>query len=472
MEFKVQLIKNFVYSYLGVMLLFITSLMRAKIFQPEGMGKFSYIISLASVLNSVVSIGIPRIILKYYSDKNNFLKEIIKIQTNIYILSIVAVICINVFYQINDIALILLLTLNLLFFSIFDMVYIVFDKSEESNFYQKVFFNLLDILLLCIFLTMKLYNIVLYMYVYVTVKLIILLILYSKVEKLINFDSKRIKEKKEYFTFGIFAMLNLASSILVISIDKIMIKQMLGYNYVGVYSIATMLSSILLIVNNVFLRTLSPKISNYLKDNRVEKLKEIALKNSTNQIYLGYIIMGCMFISSNYILNFLGNNYTEGKNVIILIMIGNLALLYSGVCGCIISLSEYFRFEFYFNVLLLLLMIIGNYFFIRSFGITGASFATMLSLIAINLLRYLFILYKYKFSSLKINSFKFIISFLFSLIITNKIIGSNLAESILIIVFKNILFVLLYEIILFFLKEEVVLYHLKKKWGKKNCGTT
>jgi len=68
----------------------------------------------------------------------------------------------------------------------------------------------------------------------------------------------------------------------------------------------------------------------------------------------------------------------------------------SGVNNSIIGTSNFYKFQTYVQIILIFLLILTNYIFIPKWGITGAAFASFLSMFIQNFLKYVYILYKFK----------------------------------------------------------------------------
>jgi len=78
-------------------------------------------------------------------------------------------------------------------------------------------------------------------------------------------------------------------------------------------------------------------------------------------------------------------------------MFGELVNISTGMCGGIIACSKYYKFDFYTRIFLVLLTIISNLLFIPLWGLTGAAFATSLSLALYNITKVIFVKIKLGF---------------------------------------------------------------------------
>jgi O-antigen/teichoic acid export membrane protein len=90
--------------------------------------------------------------------------------------------------------------------------------------------------------------------------------------------------------------------------------------------------------------------------------------------------------------------------VIIIIGIGKLFDMASGINGGIINISKHYRFGLYANLFLVAFIIVSNYLLIPVFGIIGAALASALSLFLYNLIKFVFVWYKFSMQPFKVNA--------------------------------------------------------------------
>jgi O-antigen/teichoic acid export membrane protein len=108
-------------------------------------------------------------------------------------------------------------------------------------------------------------------------------------------------------------------------------------------------------------------------------------------------------------------SYSAGKMVVIIICLGKLFDLATGLNGTILTLSKYYIYDTYIMVGLIIITVSLNYFLIPIYGMNGAAIALAFATVYYNLARYLVVLIK-----LKMQPFTFD---LLKIIITSCIIG-------------------------------------------------
>ena len=137
------------------------------------------------------------------------------------------------------------------------------------------------------------------------------------------------------------------------------------------------------------------QISKYIKVDNNIKLEKIYKENTKQQIYIGLFLLICLISFSKEVLALMGKEYVSGYMVLILIGISQMINIGTGMCGNIIGLSKFYKYEAYFNMFLLAVTVGTNMLFIPLYGIVGAAFATALTLPLINVMKVIFVYRKF-----------------------------------------------------------------------------
>lgn len=101
--------------------------------------------------------------------------------------------------------------------------------------------------------------------------------------------------------------------------------------------------------------------------------------------------------------------YASGKYVILYLSAGYLFEMATGINQVIIANSPLYRYEAYFVFATVGFVVIANYIFIPIYGITGSAIATALTVILSNIIRYVFLIIKFKMQPYNSNSLKLIL---------------------------------------------------------------
>jgi O-antigen/teichoic acid export membrane protein len=172
---------------------------------------------------------------------------------------------------------------------------------------------------------------------------------------------------------------------LMMTFDVVFLKKFKGDETVAYYAVAMKLVSILFMINNSVYISVSLKIAQlYTDKNRAELLK--ALKHSARIIVLltvPVVLIVCLF--SENILYFFGENYTQGKKALLILMIGQLMASFFGVSAIYLNMTgrqSIFQIVLIFAVLVNLIL---NIILIPIYSLTGAAIAFVSSLLFWNI---------------------------------------------------------------------------------------
>ncbi|HAQ61120.1 TPA: hypothetical protein DCR49_03845, partial [Candidatus Delongbacteria bacterium] len=152
------------------------------------------------------------------------------------------------------------------------------------------------------------------------------------------------------------------------------------------------------------------EISHAFARDDFDQINRIYKRNLEQQIYLGIIIFIPLVLFSNDILKIFGKDYQTGSLVLILLSAGFLINVSVGMSGEIVALSKHYKFDLYSKFFLITISFFLNIIFIPRFGIEGASFATLITLIIYGLLKVYYVFKRMKMLPYKLSNYIFIIS--------------------------------------------------------------
>ena len=168
---------------------------------------------------------------------------------------------------------------------------------------------------------------------------------------------------------------------LMMTFDIVFLKKFKGDEIVAYYAIAMKLVSILFMINNSVYISVSLKIAQLYTDNNKKELSK-ALKQSARMIValtLPVVLFVCLF--SENILYFFGENYTQSKQALLILMAGQLFASFFGVSAIYLNMTgrqSVFQIVLIFAVLLNLIL---NIILIPMYSMTGAAIAFVSSLL-------------------------------------------------------------------------------------------
>ena len=203
------------------------------------------------------------------------------------------------------------------------------------------------------------------------------------------------KEISVYASYGILAML---SGQLAFKIDTLMVGGLIDVRHAGIYTIAATLTEVIIKPSRAIFGIAGPIIAKSWEENDMEEIKMIYQKSSLNLLIVGIFIFLGVWLSIEALFSLMPNTeeLLVGKYVILFLGMARLVDMATSVNNEILNYSKYFRFSLYAMLLLAVFNIICNLIFIPKFHLVGAAMATLLSGFLFNLVKLLFIKWKFE----------------------------------------------------------------------------
>lgn len=216
---------------------------------------------------------------------------------------------------------------------------------------------------------------------------------------------------REIMSYGLYVLLGSTGTSLVSYIDILMIGSMIGLKETGIYAIAYYMAVVIDIPRRAIKQVVDPFIALAIKNDDRMQIAAIYKKLSINQLIIGILFVLGIWSNIDDIFSLIPNGeaYESGKYVVLIIMLGKLIDMGSSTNGEIIGYSKYYKFNIVSTLILAVLTVLTNLLFIPMFGINGAAFATLLSLLLFNISKYVFILIKLKVQPFDLNTLKILV---------------------------------------------------------------
>lgn len=173
---------------------------------------------------------------------------------------------------------------------------------------------------------------------------------------------------------------------LINKIDKFMLAYFMTTQIVGIYSLSYFVSKLIafpLHSTNMIMSATISELIEQKKENLLNKIYSFVTKFITI-ISLPIVVTTISF--PNVILNFFGEEYLEGKYVLIILVLTQFFNVLVGAVGQLLSMSGKEKILLRNNIILIFLNIILNLILIPKFGMTGAAIATSISILFVNLI--------------------------------------------------------------------------------------
>ncbi|WP_174614757.1 flippase [Virgibacillus ihumii] len=380
-------------SFLLFTLLF--SFVCTRLYGAEIFGIFTYAFTLMQVLMIVATAGFNNGLM--YSIPKNGYKDVsfsfvINFLLSIVLIGIVWLVVDDIYIKLM-LPLIWLLSAEQLFFGIYRA-----EGQIKEYYYINGFLSMILRVTLIIglyFITGKNeYSIAIGVYGSFLLSNVVYLFKNRKKFRNVSFD-------KGYLKYSLTLILASMLGTLINRVDILMLGNMTSNADVGVYQIAVqvsnILSSLLLIFNTVF----APEISRLFHNGKKVEMRKLYVKAARILTIVSLVITITLIISSHYVLLLFGDEFVRGQDALILRSLGYFVNLAVGGVWIMLAMTGEPRFQMYANIIAFFINIVLNLILIPIYGITGAAFASMVTIIFTNITGYIIVSKKFNIKVFK-----------------------------------------------------------------------
>jgi O-antigen/teichoic acid export membrane protein len=222
-----------------------------------------------------------------------------------------------------------------------------------------------------------------------------------------GFLSKELRN--EILKLSLYSIISGGAGAVIVNIDVFMVNQLLDLKQTGIYGIAFYFGTIIIIPARSIYRITSSIVAEAFRHNRLEEIRELYIKTCNTQMAIGLLLFIGICSNVDNIMGIMPPEYAAGKNVIIIISLGYLFDMVTGINQIIIGNSKYYKYDTYSLIIVVGLVILANYILIPIYGISGSAMASAITMGFYNLLRWLFIYYKFNMQPYNKNTIKLLI---------------------------------------------------------------
>lgn len=426
-----QSVYSTIISYAGVVVGYLNLLyFYPKFLSLEQVGLFRTFQDAAILFSPFAQFGITQTILRFYPQ---LAKDKKSTHAFISLMTLLAVVGFSIFFLIFKIfeqpllapfqdnakeiiqytSLVLWLTLVLVLIAVMESFSRSLLKTVVPNLLREVVARLfLSVLVLLYFTNFITFNqlIISSVFGYLICLVLLCIYLWSLGELSIQINFKLLDRTKfpELIRYSLLSFAGMAGLILIGKIDSLMVTALIGTAANAIYTTAFYVATVIEIPKRALSQIAMPLISRAFERNDLKEIHQLYSKTSINQFAIGALLLIGLWINldSMFLLIPKGNEYAVGKWVVIIVGGGKLADMLFGPSSEIIVLSRYYWFNIILITLLAAVVIISNNFLIPRYGINGAAVGTAFALIMFNLVKFIFILLKFKIQPFTIHSLK------------------------------------------------------------------
>lgn len=171
-----------------------------------------------------------------------------------------------------------------------------------------------------------------------------------------------------------------------------------GMAFAGIYALAQNISSLMQAPQRAIVSSAIGPLSQAWKEKNYGKINRIYHRSSINQLIFSCAMFCLIWLNfDDGISTFhLQKDYSMAKWVFFYIGLAKIVDMGTGLNSQIIGTSTFWRFEFTSGVILLAITLPLNYELTRLYGVIGPAYSNLVSFTIYNLIRYIFLLRKFK----------------------------------------------------------------------------
>lgn len=213
---------------------------------------------------------------------------------------------------------------------------------------------------------------------------------------LFRFGVPEKNQLRESFHYGMFSVLDSGANMLVNRIDIIMIGSYLTLFDVNYYNFAFFASMLIALPARSLSGISVSVVAEEYHQGNMDKIEKLYRQNSLNQFLSGGFIFICIYAGFDSLISYMPPEFRVAKYAFLFLSVAKLFDLLTSINSNIIQISKYYRYNLYFNIILLLLAFVTNILMIPRYGIVGAALATAISVFLSNAMKTYFLFRWYR----------------------------------------------------------------------------
>lgn len=413
-----QSVKGTIYVYLGVLLGFITTaILFPRIYSTTEVGLLKILVAYATLIAQFGTLGINGATIRLFpffktDDRKHhgFLPLALSIGMIGFLISTVLMLTFKPLLiemsqeksslLVEYVNYLIVLVFFQLFFSILDIYYSALMNSVHGTWLREVFQRVLIIAAIGFYyfnlLTFHQF-VVAYIASISIPTFYILVTLIREGQFNLRFELSFL-DRKLIHSIGavaLFSILNGFTVIMIQNVDLIMVNKILGLDAAGIYAICFFFGIVVSLPARSIYKIANVAAAEAWKNNDRKTLKDLYDKSCLTLFVIGtYLFLG-VWINIDNIMQIIGAQYISGRWVIFFIGLGCLLDMATGANSSLMGTSKYYKIQSYLLLVLVVVLIGLNLLLIPRYGLTGAAISSAAALGLLNLLRFLFLYFKY-----------------------------------------------------------------------------
>jgi lipopolysaccharide exporter len=207
---------------------------------------------------------------------------------------------------------------------------------------------------------------------------------------------------KELFHFGKYTFGTNISSMVIKNTDSWMIGRFISTAGVAIYNPALKIANLVEVPTITIANMLFPRVPQKMKEQGVNGVRDIYYKSVSVILAIMLPAVIPMFIFSDLVITLVfGAAYIEASPILKITIFYSLIIPFNRQFGTIMDGLKYPKINFYLLVLVAVLNVVFNFFFLKWFGLIGSAYATLLAYVVVFTLNQIIL-----FRMFQINTFK------------------------------------------------------------------
>lgn len=201
---------------------------------------------------------------------------------------------------------------------------------------------------------------------------------------------------RRMLSFSLYVFSGNVFNVFAKTVEIFFISSISGLAQTGLYSIADYIIRVMEVPQRGMASITTPLLAVHWKNKDYKEIEKLYHKSSATLLIAGLAILGLICTNLNDIQYFLPEKYRGIAWVVWILGAGKLIDLGTGVNNQVIQTSHFWKFDFYTNIFFTIISIILNYALVHRFGMIGAAMTASISLTSFNLVRCLFIYWRFR----------------------------------------------------------------------------
>ena len=242
---------------------------------------------------------------------------------------------------------------------------------------------------------------ILYVSIYLIQLLILMYYLFAEEKIMLKFNSRFFGSPlaRQMYPYMLLSMFITSTALWSVKIDILMIGYLVDLQHVAYYSIALYMATLIIIPFRSMSAIATPMIAGFWTNNQLPEISVVLRKVSEVSLAAGSFIFLALWLNIDWIVHILGDKFGDIKWVFFIIGISRIVDSSFSINGGVLLTSKFYKIDLLFQSILVVISILLNFWLIPLFNLEGAALATLIALLIYNMMKWIFLLLKFKFST-------------------------------------------------------------------------